>query len=588
MSRSLPASQKPSRSDGWRTRLIPLLILLVTLAVYAPALWNGFVWDDTALVLRDPFIRSWRLIPEGFGHFLFTDATASDFYRPMQRLLFTFDYAVFAFAPWGYHLMSIQLQAAAGIALWELLREFTGRDRRGSLRAGVASILWVIHPLHTSAVTYVAGSADLLAALFGFTALKLMRVARRGDSLMFGGWAAIGFLAAMLSKESGAMFLPIGLIWLAWDRKWRRLLGGIGMGLVVMAVYLLCRVNAVHESAPSFSPAPSPAERPWQIVQAIGEYARLAGAPIDLHMERTLATGTVGVLQGGAGILVVVGFCWWLRRSRRRGWGAGPLLGAMALAFLPISNIFALNAPIAEHWLYVPMAFLLGALAVSSASVHSRVPALILAGWAIFLGGRTFVRNFDWRDQRTFVERTIEAGGGSARMWMTLSQVEMRSDDLPKARAAAERALAIKPDHPFGLLQLASVAIVEGNYDEARKILEKLKSETFFASERLVNLAAIARAEQSPNYLALLQTAADGKPENWSLQKRFVLALAGLGQREKARERLQNVIERQPYRAEGWALLGGMLESEGLIELARDASHEAALRDVHWSQEVLK
>jgi hypothetical protein len=55
---------------------------------YASALRNGFVWDYIALILRDPLIRSWRLIPEGFNHFLFLDATASDFYRPVQRLTY--------------------------------------------------------------------------------------------------------------------------------------------------------------------------------------------------------------------------------------------------------------------------------------------------------------------------------------------------------------------------------------------------------------------------------------------------------------------------------------------------------------------
>src|SRR3954467_8518433 len=47
-----------------------LLILLAIAASYAPAVRDGFVWDDTALILRDPLIRSWRLIPEGFNHYL--------------------------------------------------------------------------------------------------------------------------------------------------------------------------------------------------------------------------------------------------------------------------------------------------------------------------------------------------------------------------------------------------------------------------------------------------------------------------------------------------------------------------------------
>src|SRR6188768_3939207 len=96
-----------------------LVVIAATFLVYSPALRNGFVWDDTALVLRDPLIRSWRLIPEGFRHFLFLDATASDFYRPLQRLTFTIDYALFGFAaPWGWHLTSICLHAAAAVALY--------------------------------------------------------------------------------------------------------------------------------------------------------------------------------------------------------------------------------------------------------------------------------------------------------------------------------------------------------------------------------------------------------------------------------------------------------------------------------------
>ena len=65
------------------------VLVALIFAAHAPALRATFVWDDTALVLRDPLIRSWRLIPEGFQRFLFVDATPSNFYRPVQRLSYT-------------------------------------------------------------------------------------------------------------------------------------------------------------------------------------------------------------------------------------------------------------------------------------------------------------------------------------------------------------------------------------------------------------------------------------------------------------------------------------------------------------------
>src|ERR1700712_5408409 len=105
-----------------------LSIIAATFAVYWPSLQSQFVWDDTALVQRDPFIRSWRLIPEGFRHFLFTDATASNFYRPIQRLTYTFDYALYGFNhPWGYHLTNILVHAAAAVALFFFVQKLIER-----------------------------------------------------------------------------------------------------------------------------------------------------------------------------------------------------------------------------------------------------------------------------------------------------------------------------------------------------------------------------------------------------------------------------------------------------------------------------
>src|SRR5262245_54314617 len=156
-----------------------LVIIAATFLVYWPALRNGFVWDDTALVLRDPLIRSWRLIPEGFRHFLFLDATASDFYRPLQRLTFTADYALFGFgAPWGWHLTSVCIHAAAAVALFFLGRKLSGENAWLAL---AAALVWVVHPLQTSAVTYIAGRADPLAALFGFSALALALTSLEGQ-----------------------------------------------------------------------------------------------------------------------------------------------------------------------------------------------------------------------------------------------------------------------------------------------------------------------------------------------------------------------------------------------------------------------
>ena len=167
-------------------RIAPFLLVLFSLATYAPALRNGFVWDDQALILRDPLIRSWQLIDEGFAHFLFTDASASDFYRPLQRAdLHIWTTRPSFVSPMGYHLVNLLWHAAAAVALFYFAEEFLATCRMERTRrlwvAFLTALVWALHPVQSAAVIYVAGRADPLAATFGFLGLYLALHMRRAN-----------------------------------------------------------------------------------------------------------------------------------------------------------------------------------------------------------------------------------------------------------------------------------------------------------------------------------------------------------------------------------------------------------------------
>src|SRR6185436_4969641 len=107
---------------------------------------------------------------------------------------------------------------------------------------------------------------------------------------------------------------------------------------------------------------------------------------------------------------------------------AAAALLAAGMAYLPVSNLFTLNATVAEHWLYVPSAFLFAAsaqtlLLARGWMVKSAVAVILL--WTIWLCSHTWQRQYDWADQRTFLTRTIEAGGDSARMRVNLGNLEL-------------------------------------------------------------------------------------------------------------------------------------------------------------------
>jgi hypothetical protein len=195
------------------------LILCAVVGTYAPAVRDGFVWDDTALILRDPLIRSWRLIPEGFNHFLFTDATASDFYRPIQRVAYTLEYAAFAFNPGAYHFTSLLFHATAAVALLllaeELLLSFGMEEKKRRWISLIAALVWAVHPVHTAAVVYVSGLADPLAACFGFLGCYLVLRSLRGRPHRNILWllaACLAFMLSAVSKETGLIFPVLAIV----------------------------------------------------------------------------------------------------------------------------------------------------------------------------------------------------------------------------------------------------------------------------------------------------------------------------------------------------------------------------------------
>jgi Tfp pilus assembly protein PilF len=552
-----------------------LLILFAVGVVYWPVLGCGFVWDDTALVLRDPFIRSWRLIGEGFRHFLFTDATPSDFYRPLQRASYTLDYALFGFAPWGWHLLGVAWHAAAAAALFAFLDEWL-KNRRVAL---TAALLWAVHPLHTSAVCYVAGRADLLAALFVFLALGLSLRSRSP-------WpAALCALGALLSKEMGAVvfaLLPVVL----WQAGRREKIARLSLPCVLVAVvYAALRFSAQHEAPPRLSPPPAASERPVLAARAAGEYAALLVAPMNLHMERDVRGGTPARrAQTAAGIVILAALLLWGLRSAHRAKLAGgegarhpvpALLLAAAVAYLPVSNVFALNATVAEHWLYLPSAFL---LALAAGAVPWR---WVLVVWIFALGARTCLRTFDWVDQRTFVERTITAGGDSARMRVALAALQLAGGETGSARNNYRMALEKEPGLPFAQLGLAHVEIGEGDFAAARRNLDAVERHSFLRASALQARAVLEFAESGKDPGASLEAAARSAPGDWPVVRRFVVFLVESGRKADAVRELRQLLEREPWRGEPWRMLGGILADAGRRDDARVAFGQAAALDVH-------
>ena len=617
-------------------RLLSVFVIIITTFVaYWPAMRNSFVWDDTALVLRDPTIRSWRLAPEAFREFLFLDATASNFYRPVQRLTFIADYALWGIAraegsktgaktgapdtgdsadlaavqnaaqP-GWHFTSVLVHALAALALLRLLRIWLGENCGWWPLAG--ALVWALHPLHTSAVTYVSGRADSLAAIFIFSGLALVAKAHARGAFVPGDRpaaraliiAAVCALLALLSKESGAALLLVWLVWVVVRacRDPRGWIAWSAAAAIACGAYLTLRTTAGR------TPPPASGETtPWQVrpilaARALAGYAALFIAPHSLHMERDVSTRPVGDdaanLRNGrlheaqtlAGLCIAVALAWWWHRARKFAPDAALALACAAVTWLPVSNVFALNATIAEHWLYVPSAFLVAALLFTARALAPKrekafaVLRVCAALWLVFLAVQTWRQQSYWRDQRTFITETAARAGNGVRMMINLGQLAMQDGKSDEALSLFREALAKEPRLDIARFNIAIAAYVKKDFDTALAELTSVEKSPLFAADAMVLEARIIQARTGKPQYNLLGNAASIAGRNWSIAQMYPLTLAANGRADKAYDDLLRQLTGHPYRAEAWRLLGQIAEQIGDKKIAARAYGEAADRDV--------
>src|SRR5438105_3985288 len=170
-------------------RAFILSIVLVGLC-YVNSLPNDFVFDDSPIVSSNPAIRA--ITPIRFlTSPYWTKQQYAGIYRPFTIFSLSVDYAIWKrWAP-GFRFTNLAVHAINGFLVFLLCGSLLGP---GPVPL-VAMIIYLVHPVHTEAVTSIVGRSELFAACFFLAAWLLFRRGRTA-------WAAVAFLLALLSKEN--------------------------------------------------------------------------------------------------------------------------------------------------------------------------------------------------------------------------------------------------------------------------------------------------------------------------------------------------------------------------------------------------
>ena len=460
-----------------QTLLYAAALCCLAVAIYAASFHFQWTYDDYAVVLENPDIRS-------LDNFLNNHKKG----RPVRELSYLLDYSLFGLKPAGYHLQNIFWHACNGLLLmWLGLR--LGLSR---FLAFGAAALFVAHPLTVEVVANTGHRKDSLALFFVLLAvhLYLKAIASVGSRR----WLALGgsvvlWLVAVQAKQH-AIMLPVMI---AGHELIRRPVAREFMGrhkkavlAISAAAFVLVCIAIVMFGAEPYQEA---AQKHLLRFGYFGD--DIIPAHLLLASKALVSMLLKVVLPIGLAIeyAFVVPESWWdpwvlAALAFVAAWGLAlwkardhrvivfGLLWAL-LFWFPASNLLPLSYYAADRYLYAPLggfslAFvgLLALIRHPEAMRRAQVGLLVLVV-VLALTSRVQVRY--WADETSLWTRAYQVSPTSVFAMNNMGLLHFERGELEEAVALFERCVALTPSNPTCQYNL-------GWYYESRGELPKAMS----------------------------------------------------------------------------------------------------------------
>jgi tetratricopeptide (TPR) repeat protein len=434
------------RRERWPLKTA--IILLATLAVYAPVLRGGFLWDDDKFLTQNPMIAS----PDGLYRLWFT--TEPTDYFPLTSTLFWVQWRVWGMDPTGYHVVNVLLHALAAMLVWRVL------TRLKAPGAYLGALIFAVHPVMVSSVAWITELKNTLSIVpFLLSVLAYLRFEERPKAR----WYAVSlaaFMVALLAKPSMVM-MPAVLLLLAWHQRgrlakadWLRSMPFFAMSLVLGLVTMWFQHHnaMVGEDVRPEGLASAIASTGWAAWFYLGKVL----LPVDLMMVYPRWTIDGGVLSFVplAMLVAAMASLWaWRRhplaRASLTGMGyfiltLGPVLGLVKMSFM-------VHSLVADHLQYISTIGVIALVAGVVATLWRRLgPSLQKARWVaggaivLLLAAMSQSRARVFASQETLWGDNIARNPSAWVAWHNLAVLAMNDGQPAQAVAMDEKALALR------------------------------------------------------------------------------------------------------------------------------------------------
>jgi tetratricopeptide (TPR) repeat protein len=563
-----PKPQEAAPVNKLTLLLSVLLIAILGFAVYANSINGQFIWDDYHLVKENVFITKWSNLEKVFTKGIREGAgRKGNTYRPMQMVTYMIDCSLYGLRVQGYHITNIIIHVLVALSIFWLISILF----KNNLISLFTAALFVVHPVHTEAVSYISGRADPMALLFILVSLIFyIRSINSGGFVNFIVMAS-SYMCAILSKES-SIILPVMIILYhyTFKKKFRvastLAILGITLGYAVLrATFLkaLLFVDTLHPTTLS--------ERAPGFFVALINYLRLLFLPFPLHMEYSSKLFPVSDPRVFIGVVVLLSLITWGVLKRNSDRLVFFSISWFFITLMPVSNLYPVNAFMYEHWLYVPS---IGFFLMISAGLASlfrkkelKIFAIVLIVSMIsYYSVLTIRQNSYWQDSITFFKRTLQYSPYSARIYNDLGFTYQRMNKIEDAVASYKQAIRVDPTYPRAYYNLGVIYLSQGKYSDAAPLYKKLSEmDPSFDIYYKLSTAYINTGEKT-EALNAVKKAIEFWPDNIDAYVRMGDIYVSLGEKEQAVLTYEKAIKINPGHIGPYINLGNIYVDTGRID----------------------
>jgi protein O-mannosyl-transferase len=424
--------------------------LIVAFEVYWPAIHGPFLLDDTYLTYMRPDAA---FIP------------FRDWLRQTRPLLFSTFWLNYqqsgAQETFGYHAVNVLLHFFNSILTFLAARRvlsWTGSEEsRTRILSFFAAGLFLLHPLQTESVSYIASRSETLSVFFVLAALAVYLYRETAVVSVPRILALLAlFAAAALSKEH-TVVLPV--LFILTDYYWRfefspsviwrnwKLYVPIAAGAALSIVALL-RVLRGNQSAGFQIQGLTWYQYFFTECRVIWGYIRLFVVPIGQNLDPDVAISRTvtahGAIFGLTGLLAVTVLAWIYRRRfpiGSYGWFVFLILLAPTSSFAPLID------PMAERRMYLPFIGLLF-ITIEFLRRWKTSSNVLIGSLALVLvveGALSYQRNLLWGSAIDIWKDTVSKSPRKLRPRFQLAYVEFQAAACSDSVDEFQKAAALEP-----------------------------------------------------------------------------------------------------------------------------------------------